>query len=170
MNNVKKTILLGLFVSQALILSIVESWIPVPAPVPGVKLGLANIITVITIIFFGFREALAVVFVRCVLSSIFGGGGWMLFLFSVTGGILSAAVMSLLYKSGRDKFSITGISIAGAISHNIGQILVAAFFMKDLAVAVVLPVLLISGCIMGFFVGLVSSFLEGALRKTRIFD
>jgi len=169
-NNVKKTILLGLFVSQALILSIVESWIPVPAPVPGVKLGLANIITVITIIFFGFREALAVVFVRCVLSSIFGGGGWMLFLFSVTGGILSAAVMSLLYKSGRDKFSITGISIAGAISHNIGQILVAAFFMKDLAVAVVLPVLLISGCIMGFFVGLVSSFLEGALRKTRIFD
>jgi len=52
----KKTVLLGLFVSQALILSIVESWIPIPSPVPGVKLGLANIITVITIIFFGFRK------------------------------------------------------------------------------------------------------------------
>jgi len=73
-NRVKKTVLLGLFVSQALILSIVESWIPIPSPVPGVKLGLANIITVITIIFFGFREAVSVVIARCVLSSIFGGG------------------------------------------------------------------------------------------------
>jgi len=82
----------------------------------------------------------------------------MLFLFSVTGGVLSSVVMSILYKSGRDKFSITGISIAGAVSHNVGQIFVAAVFMKDLAVAVVLPVLLVSGCIMGFFVGLVSSF------------
>jgi len=169
-NRVKKTVLLGLFVSQALILSIVESWIPIPSPVPGVKLGLANIITVITIIFFGFREAVSVVIARCVLSSIFGGGGWMLFLFSVTGGVLSSVVMSILYKSGRDKFSITGISIAGAVSHNVGQIFVAAVFMKDLAVAVVLPVLLVSGCIMGFFVGLVSSFLEGVWRKTRIFD
>jgi len=84
--------------------------------------------------------------------------------------VLSSVVMSILYKSGRDKFSITGISIAGAVSHNVGQIFVAAVFMKDLAVAVVLPVLLVSGCIMGFFVGLVSSFLEGVLRKTRIFD
>ncbi|GAE86833.1 Gx transporter family protein [Acetivibrio straminisolvens] len=170
MNNVKKTVLLGLFVSQALILSLIESWISIPTPVPGVKLGLANIITVIAIIFFGFREAVSVVIVRCVLSSIFGGGGWMLFLFSVTGGVLSAVVMSVLFKSGNNKFSITGISIAGAISHNIGQILIAALLMKDLAVAVVLPVLLISGCIMGFFVGLVSSFLENALRKTKIFE
>lgn len=170
MNNVKKTILLGLFVSQALILSIVESWIPVPAPVPGVKLGLANIITVTVIIFFGFREAVSVVIVRCVLSAIFGGGGWMIFLFSVSGGVLSTIVMAVLYKSGRNKFSVTGISIAGAIAHNIGQILIAAFFMKDLAVAIVLPVLLVSGSVMGFFVGLVSTFLEGALRKTRIFD
>jgi heptaprenyl diphosphate synthase len=169
-NNVKKTVLLGLFVSQALILSLIESWISIPTPVPGVKLGLANIITVIAIIFFGFREAVSVVIVRCVLSSIFGGGGWMLFLFSVTGGVLSAVVMSVLFKSGNNKFSITGISIAGAISHNIGQILIAALLMKDLAVAVVLPVLLISGCIMGFFVGLVSSFLENALRKTKIFE
>nr|WP_276020679.1 Gx transporter family protein [Acetivibrio straminisolvens] len=162
--------MLGLFVSQALILSLIESWISIPTPVPGVKLGLANIITVIAIIFFGFREAVSVVIVRCVLSSIFGGGGWMLFLFSVTGGVLSAVVMSVLFKSGNNKFSITGISIAGAISHNIGQILIAALLMKDLAVAVVLPVLLISGCIMGFFVGLVSSFLENALRKTKIFE
>lgn len=170
MNNVKKTILLGLFVSQALILSIIESWIPIPVPVPGVKLGLANIITVTVIIFFGFREAASVVIARCILSAIFGGGGWMIFLFSVSGGLFSTIVMSILYKSGSNKFSITGISVAGAMAHNVGQILVAAFFMKDLAVTIVLPVLLVSGSIMGFFVGIVSGFLEGALRKTRIFD
>lgn len=169
MNSTRKIIILGLLVSQALVLSIIESWIPVPIPVPGVKLGLANIITMIVIVFFGHKEALTVVVVRCILSSIFSGGGWMFFLFSVSGGILSTIVMAVLYKVGRNIFSITGISIAGAIAHNIGQILIAAFFMRDLAVAVVLPVLLVSGCIMGFFVGLASSFLENALRKARVF-
>ena len=150
MSSVKKTVLLGLLISQALVLSIIESWIQIPVPVPGVKLGLANIITVVVIVYFGFREALTVVVVRCVLTSFFGGGGWMFFFFSAAGGILSTMIMSILYKTGRNKFSLTGISIAGAITHNIGQLLVAVFFMRDLAVAVYLPVLLVSGCIMGF--------------------
>ncbi|MFZ5988193.1 MAG: Gx transporter family protein [Bacillota bacterium] len=169
MNRTKRIVLLALLVSQALILSIIESWIPVPVPVPGVKLGLANIITLIVIIFFGFKEALAVVLVRCVLSSVFGGG-LTFFLFSIAGGILSTIVMTVLYKVRPNLFSIVGISIAGAIAHNIGQIAIAALVMKDLAVAAILPVLLISGCIMGFFVGLASSFLENALRRAKIFD
>jgi len=168
-SGVKKIVLLGLLISQALVLSIIESWIPIPMPVPGVKLGLANIITVTVIVFFGFREALTVMTIKCVLSSIFGGGGWMLFLFSFSGGLLSTVVMSGLYKAGRDKFSIIGISIAGAISHNIGQLLVAAFFMQDLAVAFFLPLLLVSGCIMGFFVGVISSFLINALKNTKLY-
>ena len=127
MSSVKKTVLLGLLISQALVLSIIESWIQIPVPVPGVKLGLANIITVVVIVYFGFREALTVVVVRCVLTSFFGGGGWMFFFFSAAGGILSTMIMSILYKTGRNKFSLTGISIAGAITHNIGQLLVAVF-------------------------------------------
>jgi len=156
-------------ISQALVLSIIESWIQIPVPVPGVKLGLANIITVVVIVYFGFREALTVVVVRCVLTSFFGGGGWMFFFFSAAGGILSTMIMSILYKTGRNKFSLTGISIAGAITHNIGQLLVAVFFMRDLAVAVYLPVLLVSGCIMGFFVGFVSNLLVNALKKTKMY-
>lgn len=169
MSSVKKIVLLGLLISQALVLSIIESWIQIPVPVPGVKLGLANIITVVVIVYFGFREALTVVIVRCVLTSFFGGGGLMFFFFSAAGGILSTMVMSVLYKAGRNKFSLTGISIAGAITHNIGQLLVAAFFMRDPAVAVYLPALLVSGCIMGFFVGFVSNLLVNALNKTKIF-
>jgi heptaprenyl diphosphate synthase len=168
-SSVKKIVLLGLLISQALVLSIIESWIQIPVPVPGVKLGLANIITVVVIVYFGFREALTVVIVRCVLTSFFGGGGWMFFFFSAAGGILSTMIMSILYKTGRNKFSLTGISIAGAITHNIGQLLVAAFFMRDPAVAVYLPVLLVSGCIMGFFVGFVSNLLVNALKKTKMY-
>jgi heptaprenyl diphosphate synthase len=163
-NNTKRIVLLSLLVAQALVLSIIESWIPVPVPVPGVKLGLANIITLIVIIFYGMKDALVVVLLRCILSSIFGGGITG-FLFSMAGGILSTVVMYILYRKCSKVFSIIGISIAGAVSHNIGQIVIASFVMKDMAIYTILPVLLISGVVMGLFVGLSSSFLERALRR-----
>ncbi|WP_026073997.1 Gx transporter family protein [Acetivibrio cellulolyticus] len=167
-NNTKRIVILGLMVAQALVLSIIESWIPVLVPVPGVKLGLANIITLVVIIFFDLKDALAVVLLRCVLSSIFGGG-LTGFLFSIAGGLLSAIVMYFLYKRGSKVFSIIGISIAGAVCHNLGQVVIASFVMKDIVVYTILPVLLISGVIMGLFVGLCSNFLEKALRNTKIF-
>jgi len=156
-------------VALALVLSIIESWFPVPLPVPGVKLGLANIITITVIIFYDFKDAVSVVFIRCILASIFGGGVTG-FLFSISGGILSTVVMYLLYKRGSKLFSTIGISIAGAVLHNIAQIVIASIIMKDTAVYFILPVLLISGLIMGFFVGLCSGFLEKAIRNTKIFD
>jgi len=156
-------------VALALVLSIIESWFPVPLPVPGVKLGLANIITITVIIFYDFKDAVSVVFIRCILASIFGGGVTG-FLFSISGGILSTVVMYLLYKRGSKLFSTIGISIAGAVLHNIAQIVIASIIMKDTAVYFILPVLLISGLIMGFFVGLCSGFLEKGIRNTKIFD
>jgi len=155
-------------VAQALVLSIIESWVPVPVPIPGVKLGLANIITIIVIIFCDFKDVLIVVLLRCVLSAVFGGGVSG-FLFSFAGGILSAIVMYTLYRVGSKVFSIIGISIAGAVFHNIGQIVIASIIMKDMAFYTILPILLVSGVIMGLFVGLCSSFLERALRNTKIF-
>ena len=169
MNNTKRIVILGLMVALALVLSIIESWFPVPLPVPGVKLGLANIITITVIIFYDFKDAVSVVFIRCILASIFGGGVTG-FLFSISGGILSTVVMYLLYKRGSKLFSTIGISIAGAVLHNIAQIVIASIIMKDTAVYFILPVLLISGLIMGFFVGLCSGFLEKAIRNTKIFD
>lgn len=168
MKSTKKMVLLALMVSQALVLSIIESWIPVPAPAPGVKLGLANIVTMMAIVFFNPRETLLIVAVRCALASIYGGG-FVVFLFSITGGILSAIVMSFLYKRFSGVFSITGISIAGAVSHNIGQLIVAGFILKEMLILTYLPVLVASGAVMGCFVGLCSSILTKALRKTDIF-
>lgn len=161
-------VLLALMVSQALILSIIESWLPTQAlfpAVPGVKLGLANIITMVVIVFFDLKDVLAVVIVRCILASIYGGG-LMVFMFSITGGILSALVMWLLYKFFSTKFSLMGISIAGAVTHNAGQILIASVLMKTLAVFSYLPILLVSGIIMGLFVGLCSNFMTKALEKS----
>ncbi len=155
-------------VAQALVLSIIEAWFPLPLPLPGVKLGLANIITLIVIIFFDLKDTLIVVLLRCVLSSVFFGGVSG-FLFSFAGGILSAIVMYTLYKIGSRVFSIIGISIAGAVFHNVGQIFIASLLMKDMVFYTILPLLLISGVIMGLFVGLCSSFLEKALRRTKIF-
>jgi heptaprenyl diphosphate synthase len=168
LNKTKRIVILSLMVAQALVLSLIESWIPLPSPVPGVKLGLANIITVTVIIFYGFKDALSVVLVRCILSSIFGGG-FTGFFFSMAGGILSTIVMYVLYSRGSKVFSIIGISIAGAVAHNIGQTIIASFVMKDVAIFMILPVLLISGVVMGFFVGLCSSFLERTLRNSKIF-
>lgn len=169
MNKTKRLVLLALMVSQALILSIVESWIPVPFAIPGVKLGLANIITLIVIIFWGYRDALLVVLVRCILASIFSGG-LIMFFFSITGGLLSTLVMAFLYKRMSRLFSILGISIAGAVVHNIGQLLAASVIMKELSVFTYLPVLLVSGIIMGCLVGLCSGFLNNALKRTGMFE
>jgi heptaprenyl diphosphate synthase len=169
-NKTKKLVLISLFISQALVLSIIESWVSIPIPVPGVKLGLANIITIIVIIFFSFKEALIVVIIRTMLASIFGGGGLIVFLFSCAGGVLSTIVMAGLYKVKYNIFSIVGISVAGAVAHNLGQILVAAFLMKDVTVITLLPLILTFGSLMGILVGIVSTFLEDKLKKARIFD
>jgi len=168
MHTTKRLVLLALMVSQAVVLSIVESWIPVPVGVPGVKLGLANIITLIIIVFLSYKDALAVVMVRSVLTFIFAGG-FVVFLFSITGGILSTIVMAVLYKRAGRFFSIIGISIAGAVMHNLGQLSVASFVMRELSIMTYLPVLLLSGVIMGCFVGLCSNFLIMSLKKTGIF-
>jgi heptaprenyl diphosphate synthase len=167
--NIRRLVLLALLVAQALVLSIVESWIPIPGTPPGVKLGLANIVTLIAIIFLDSRSALLVVLLRTLLASLYTGSP-MIFLFSLAGGVLSTVVMAVLYKRMSKNFSITGISIAGAVSHNLGQMAVASAVTRELAVLSYLPVLLISGIIMGFFIGICTVFLSKALKKTRIFD
>lgn len=163
----KRLVMLSMMVSQALVLSIVESWIPNPIPIPGVKLGFANIITLIVIIFFGFKEALGVMFVRVVLSSLYAGG-LVILLFSLAGGTLSTIVMAVLYKRASKVLSIIGISVAGAIMHNLGQLSMASLIMRELSVLAYLPVLLLSGIIMGCFVGICTNFYAKALKKTRM--
>jgi heptaprenyl diphosphate synthase len=165
MSKTRKLAFLSIMLSQALVLSIIESWIPLPFVLPGVKLGLANIVTLVIIVLFGLREALAVVALRCVITSMFGGGVVML-LFSLTGGILSTFVMVLLYKKMFRAFSLIGISVAGSVVHNVGQLGAASLIMKDVSVFSYLTVLLVSGVVMGSIIGVTGNLLIGILKKT----
>lgn len=168
MTDLRRLVLLALMVAQAMILSIVETWIPVPTVIPGVKLGLANIITLIVVMHFGLRDALTVVTVRCILTSMFAGGISLL-PFSLTGGILSTLAMYFLYRRFSKTFSTVGISVGGSAMHNIGQLLAASVVMRDLAVFGYLPILMVSGIIMGCFIGVCAHFLSAALKKTGLF-
>lgn len=160
----KRITLAGLFMAVALVLSYVERLIPVNIGVPGVKLGLANIIILVALYLLGPRLALIVQAGRIFLAGfLFGGLGVLLY--SLAGGMLSFGVMYLLYRTRRPVFSIVGISVAGGVAHNIGQILMAVLMLQNIALAYYLPILMISGSVTGFFVGLVSRYLVLSLKK-----
>jgi len=160
----KKLVLMGLFVSMALALHIVESMIPVPFITPGAKLGLANIITLTALMYFGFKDAFIILTVRIILASIFGGGV-SAFIYSISGGILSIVFMEIIKLIGKDNVSLIGISGVGAVYHNIGQLLAAAFIIKNLKIFVYFPVLFLAGVGTGIFVGLTSKYLLSFLYK-----
>lgn len=168
MGKTRKIITLAIFAAQAIVLSMIENLLPLPSALPGIKLGLANIIVITAIVFFGFKDALILVAVRTAVFSLLTGG-ITLFLYSISGGILSTITMSIMYYKLRGSFSITGISIAGAVMHNIGQLIVACAVMKDLSVINYLPVLMLSGVVSGSFVGICSSYLIKTLRNSGIF-
>ncbi len=153
-NNLKKTIRLSALSAIALTIFIIEIQIPPLVPIPGIKLGLANIITLIILSLYGTKEASAVLFIRIFLGSIFSGQMINL-LYSLSGGILCLVVMSTLMKL-LGKKNLCFISITGAIAHNIGQITVSMIILETTSVLYYLPILLISGVITGAFTGIVS--------------
>jgi len=168
MNKTRRITILAAFVSLAIVLSILESSIQIPIPIAGVKLGLANIVTILVIITFGYKDAFIVVTLRCILVSVLSGSGLSIFLFSIAGGLLSTLVMSLLYAFLRKNLSILGISIAGSIAHNIGQITVACIWLNTFLVLTYLPVLLVSGVVAGIIVGIISKIVSDSMQKIKI--
>ncbi len=165
----KKVVFLSLLTAQAIALAVVENWIPVSVGVPGIEIGLANMITLVSLVFFSFYETILIVLIRCVVASLFMSGQ-VLFMFSFFGGILSAVIMWFMLRFTRRLFSYIGISIAGSITHNIGQILVACFIISDLSVVSYLPVLLVSGILYGCCAGICSSFMVKVLKKLNLFE
>lgn len=166
MYKTKKMIFLSFLTSMALVIYVLESQIPILFP--GIKLGLANIISLTALILIGWKEALIIMLLRTLLGSMFGGS-MSAFMFSIAGGILSNIVMILLYKFFKNSISLWTISICGAIFHNIGQLLVASFVIQDLRIYVYLPVLLISAIVTGYFIGLCTKFLITHLKKIPMF-
>ncbi len=145
----------GLLVALALALSYAESLLPSPG-VPGVKLGLPNLVVVFALYRLGTADAWALSLVRVLLVSLLFGNGASL-AYSLAGAALSLAVMCLLKRTG--KFSETGVSVAGGVAHNAGQIAVAVFLLETTRLAWYLPVLCLSGTVAGILIGLVSALL-----------
>ena len=162
MTKTKRMVLLSMLVAIALVIYLIEAQIPVLFP--GIKLGLANSISLVALILLGWREAFLIMILRTLLGSIFGGG-MSAFMFSLAGGILSNIVMVLLYKYFKKYISIPTISVCGAVFHNIGQLLVAGFIINDLRIYVYLPFLLIAAIVTGYFIGILSSILITRLEK-----
>lgn len=152
----------GLFASLAILMGYVELLIPLPLLVPGMKLGLANVIILITLYYFGAKSAFFISLVRVLLSGLLFAGFAGL-LYSLAGALSSFAIMSLLKKT--EKFSIVGVSVAGGVFHNIGQILVAAMVVENLRLFYYLPFLLVCGVVTGVIIGVVARICLAYLKK-----
>ena len=141
----------GLLIALALILSYVESLVPTFFAFPGMKLGLTNLVVLIALFRMGSRPAIFINLLRILLATALFGNGFAL-AYSLAGGLLSGAVMILLRRSGR--VGMLGVSVAGGLAHNLGQILIAMVLLDTWQLAAYLPVLWISGMIAGLVIGL----------------
>ena len=146
----RKTAYLGLFAAVAIIFGYVESLIPVFAGIPGVKIGLANLAVLFILDRYSWREATLVSVVRILVIG-FMFGNLFSILYSLAGAALSLTVMTLMKK--KSGFSILGISVAGGVSHNIGQLLIACLITMTSGLIYYAPALLISGVITGLLIG-----------------
>ena len=157
----KNVALYGLLIALALVLSYLQSLVPLSFAVPGIKMGLPNIVVVFALYRLRARDAAVISLVRVLLVSVLFGNVFSL-AYSAAGGVLSLLVMMLLKSTG--KFSETGVSVAGAVAHNAGQILVAMFVLETGRLVYYLPVLCISGTVAGVCIGLVSALLVKRIR------
>lgn len=169
MRKTSRTIYIGLLVAQALVLYIVEGMIPVPFITPGAKLGLANLVTVIALYTFNNnKDTFLVVILRLMLSTMFGGN-LSSFMYSASGAILSYYVMIFIKRIGKDKLSIIGVSAAGAVFHNVGQLIVASAIVHNIDVMLYLPILSIAGIGTGIFIGITANYMIEHMTKLPYF-
>ena len=160
--DTKKMTTLALLVSVAMILSYIESLVPAFVAVPGVKLGLSNIATVFALYTLGWPSAIAVSLVRVLLSALLFGNIPSLIV-SIAGAAL--ALGSMIPLSRLNLFTSIGVSVVGAVCHNIGQVLAAIIVMKTSGIAYYLIPLLFSGTISGIVIGIVSGILVERIKK-----
>ena len=154
LSNTKKIVFIGLLISMSLVLSYFERFIPLPFAFPGVKLGLANAVTLTALYLLNFRGTFTLVLVRILMNAMFIGN-FMSFWYSLSGGLLSFLIMYLCVRFFGKNLSTVGISVAGAFFHNIGQLLVVAIVTGSFAVAFsYLPILTVSALITGLLIGI----------------
>lgn len=153
-NKTKRISTYGLLVALAFIFSYIEALMPIYLGIPGVKLGLANVVVMIALYRMGKKEAISLALIRIVLVG-FTFGNLMMMMYSLAGGLLSCLTMIVLKKS--NWFSMIGVSIAGGVMHNVGQISMAIIMLNTVKLYYYLPVLILSGIGSGVLIGLVGA-------------
>lgn len=161
----KKVAMLGLCIALAMIMSYIEVLVPLSFAVPGIKMGLANIVIIFVLYKLGTKEAILVSLIRVILVSLLFSNA-MAMAYSIAGAVLSLGIMWLLKKT--DKFSVIGVSISGGIMHNVGQIIMAVILLGTKQIALYLPVLLITGTATGIVIGIVSGLVIKRFEKIRL--
>lgn len=146
----------------SLLFSYIEAVLPFQSPVPGIKLGLANLVVLVALYRLDERQAFAVSLLRVLLAGILFTGAYSV-LYSLAGSILSFFSMALLKRS--RLFSMIGVSMSGGVMHNLGQLLVAAVMVSNAALLYYLPVLTLSGMVCGIIVGIGAFILDGRLPR-----
>lgn len=149
----------------AMIFGYVEALFPFSFGIPGMKLGLANLVIVTALYLLPAYQVFCIQVARIVLIS-FLFGNMSMMLYSIAGGVLSFFVMCVLkYRTG---YSIIGVSVAGGVSHNIGQLLVACIVVENSKVILYLPILLIAGVVTGALIGMVAQRIRSTVKKVRL--
>lgn len=152
----------AMFAALALIFSYIEAILPLSTGIPGVKLGIANLVVILALYNMNFRYAMGINVIRILVAGLLFNG---LFgaLYSLAGGVVSLTVMWLLKRTGL--FSMAGVSMAGGVAHNMGQLLVASALVSNLKMFVYLPVLMFSGIAAGILIGVTASVVNGRVPK-----
>lgn len=145
------TAYLGIFLALAVVFGYVEALIPLPVPVPGIKLGLTNLVITAVLYVYGYKEALIITSLRVLIIGFLFGNLFSI-LYGLAGAILSLTVMALLKRTGG--FRVIGVSAAGGVAHNTGQVIMAAFMVTGFPVRWYLPVLMLAGLMAGILTGI----------------
>ncbi len=164
MDRTHKLVLTSLFFAIAIILSIIENSLPpLPIAVPGVKFGLSNIAVMYVLFFIGKESAYTVAVLKAVF--VFSTRGWIASVLSLTGGILSLTIMILLMALFREKISYLILSIAGAVFHNIGQLIAVSIVYTNLYLMYFMPVLLVTGVLAGIITSVLLNVIRPAFKR-----
>ena len=162
-NRSHNVALAAMLAALALIFSYVEAILPLSIGIPGVKLGIANLVIIIALYTLGFRYAMTINVIRILVAGLLFNGAFGA-MYSLAGGLVSLFVMYIFKKTGL--FSVTGISMAGGVAHNLGQLLVAALIVSTMKLFYYFPVLLFSGMISGILIGILAHLVLKKLPKT----
>ncbi len=163
----KKMMTISIFISLGIILSYVEHLLPTQFIMAGAKLGLANIVTVTTLVFLDKKSALIILLLRvCLVSFLFSGFSG--FLYSLVGGLFSYCVMMLMLKLDFKEVTLVGVSVVGSVFHGLGQVIVASILFSNYKILLYFPTLLLTALITGVFIGLVSNYLTERIKKEYI--